>query len=105
MPSHLLTVQSVHQDGSGLRVLPPVRIRSLIEREPGMAMPMPGDAVQLRLPDGQIRPATVASFGVESWMHDGELRTSSDPADPVCTLSLAADTDPGDLPAGTQIWV
>jgi hypothetical protein len=105
MACHLLTVESVQSRGTGLRIMPPVRMRGLIERAPGMAMPMPGDPVELRLPGGQTRHATVASFGVESWLRDGELVTTADPADPACTLSLAGDIGAADLPAGTEVWI
>ncbi len=109
MPHYLLTVESVRGAGSNVGVLPAVSIASLIGREPDLIVPMPGDALELRLPSGTIRHASVASFGVESFLQDGALYTASDPSDPAFTLYLAGDLagslGPDDIPPGTEIWL
>lgn len=53
-------------------------------------MPAPGDILQLPLPDGQKRHAVVATFDNEVWRRDGCVLTSSDPEDPVLTLTVTS---------------
>lgn len=66
--------------------------------------PMQGGAVELRLPDGQIRRAAIRLFGIDGWQKDGYFYTASNPADPELTLSLQ-DVEPADVPVGTQVWL
>jgi hypothetical protein len=106
MRCYLLTVENSSQLGNRLRVLPPVPAHSLIERAPGLLMPMAGDELELRLPDGRVGHAIVGSFGVELWRsEEGDFYTTSDPSDPVLTLTIAGDLRPKDVPAGTEIWL
>jgi len=103
---YLLTVERAERVGGLLRVLPQVPIRELIEREPGIIMPLPGEPLELRLPDGHVRSAPLGVFGVETVEgEDGDFHTVSDPADPVLTLRIGGDLQPADLPAGTEVWL
>lgn len=104
MSRYLLTVEGSERFGSELRVRPLVRVKELIEREPDLMIPMPGDALQLRLPDGRRVRATVARFGVEAFLRDGSLYTEGDPTDPVLTLTIV-DLESDALPGATEIWL
>ncbi|GHP00374.1 hypothetical protein KSF_104210 [Reticulibacter mediterranei] len=124
MRFHLLTVESSQHFGDQLHVLPRVPISGLIERKPNMLMPMPGEGLELSLPDGRILHATIASFGVEGWasldqlyaaeggsgkevwkVEGNDFYTTSDPSNPVLTLTIAGDLRPEDVPPGTEIWL
>jgi hypothetical protein len=105
MACYLLTVQSAHRSGDVLQVMPRVPMQRLIDQEPGLMTPMPGDPLQLRLPDGSVRAAQLGSFGIEAWERDGELYTTSDPSRPELTLTLAGGLGPDDLPPGTEVWL
>jgi len=105
MASFLVIVESTQRMGELLRVLPRVRISELLAREPDLMTPLPGDKLWLRLPDGGTRTAVLGLFGIEAWAGDGGLLTSSDPQDPVLTLSIAGDLQPDDVPPGTQVWL
>jgi hypothetical protein len=48
---------------------------------------MRGDAVELRLPDGQVRRAAIRLFGIDGWQKDGYFYTASNPASPDPTLN------------------
>ncbi|HLZ59009.1 MAG TPA: hypothetical protein VKR06_18860 [Ktedonosporobacter sp.] len=103
---YLLTVESSSQSGPHLQILPPVPVSDLIERAKGLLMPMAGDELELRLPDGHVQHALVGGFGVEIWRHeDGHFSTTSDPSNPALTLTLAGDLSSEDAPAGTEIWL
>ncbi len=104
MPFYLLTVEGSRRYGSELQVMPAIRVKDLVERAPDLMTPMPGDALQLRLPDGTRLPAAVAHFGVEAWERDGKIEIHGDPADPVLTLTIAG-LESDDLPAGTEVWL
>lgn len=88
-----------------LQVLPRLLLKSLAQREPDLMTPMPGARLELRMPDGSVRHAALASFGVEAWEQDGGLVTSSDPSNPELTLNIAGDLQPQDVPVGTEIWL
>jgi hypothetical protein len=105
MSVHLLTVESAEPVGGNLQVRPKVSISALAGAHPDLTVPMPGDTVQMRLPDGSQRNAFVASFGIEMFERDGYLYTDSPPDDPQMTLSLTGDLGPEDVPAGTEIWL
>lgn len=108
MPVYLLTIENTQRNGAELAVTPPVSVKDLAERAPDLMMPMPGDPLELRFPDGSIRAARVASFGVETWSQEGELYTAANPADPACTLSIWAEpagNAGGGLPRGTEVWL
>jgi len=106
MSTYLVTVERAQRMGSVLQVLPRIRLGELVAREPGIMMPMPGDGLWLRFPDGSSRTAVVGLFGIDAWQTpDGSLLTDSDPRDPVVTLSIAGDLQPADVPAGTQVWL
>lgn len=102
---YLFTVESSYQFGTQLQVLPRVPLSSLVERAKDLIGPQPGEELELRLPDGSVRQATIGSFGIEGWRRGGGIYTASDPSDPVFTLNIAGDLLPGDVPAGTQIWL
>jgi hypothetical protein len=104
MSRYLLTVEGSERFGSELQIRPPVRVKELIERDPDLMIPMPGDALQLRLPDGRTARATVARFGVEAFLRDGSLHMEGNPSDPELTLTIA-DLESDDLPAATEIWL
>jgi hypothetical protein len=67
MRSYLLTVEEAQQHGQMWTITPAVLLRSLIERVPNLMMPMTGEELELRLPDGRIISAFIASFGVDVW--------------------------------------
>ncbi len=103
MRFYLLTVESSSQSGTHLQILPRVPARSLIERAPGLLMPMAGDGLELRLPNGR---ALVGHFGVEVWRsEEGHFYTTSDPSHPILTLTIAGDLHPKDVPPGTVVWL
>jgi hypothetical protein len=101
---HLLTVDHAHDIGEGVQIAPVVRLKRLVQDAPKATHPMKGDLVELRLPDGQNRQATIIALGLDGWMKDGHFYTASNPKDPELTLSLR-DLSPGDLPAGTEVWL
>jgi hypothetical protein len=103
---HLMTAEGVERTGDAWKIKPPLLLRSLVERRSGIMMPMTGDAVELRLPDGQAISASIVSFGVEAWKDDdGNLYTRSDPANPSLTLTITCDSDLTNLPSGTEVWL
>ena len=104
MPRYLLTVETTERLGADLKVTPPVSVKELIERDPDFPLPLTGDALRLRLPDGRAVGGTVASFGVEAIERDGRLYAPGDPSDAALTLTIGA-RDVDDLPAGTEIWL
>jgi hypothetical protein len=104
MSFYLLTAESSRRFGSEVQVMPTIRLKDLIEQAPDLMAPMPGDALELRLPDGEILIAAVARFGIEAWELDGKLQTYSDPSDPVLTLSIA-DLGSDRVPVGTEVWL
>ena len=104
MAYHLLTVDHAHDIGGGVQVAPVVRLQRLVDDDPKATHPMSGDVVELRLPDGQTRQATIITLGLDGWMKDGHFYTASNPKDPELTLQLrdlSADT----LPTGTEVWL
>ncbi len=103
MRCYLLTVESSSQIGNSVRVLPPVPIKRL---PPDMFVPMAGEKLELHLPDGRVQPASIGGFGVELRRdEEGNFWTTSDPANPVLTLTIAGDLHPEDVPPGTEIWL
>jgi len=105
MQLYLFTVESAYPFGAQLQVLPRVPLSGLVERAPNLLGPQPGDGLELRLPDGQLKHATIGSFGIEAWHRDGGFVTTSNPVDPVFTLNIAGDMQSADVPAGTEIWL
>lgn len=107
MQFYLLTVESSSQSGAQVQVLPRVPLQDLIKRSPaGMLMPVNGDKLELRLPNGDVRPAVIESFGVELWRgEDDRFYATSNPSDPVLTLTIAGGLRPEDVPPGTKIWL
>jgi hypothetical protein len=104
MAYHLLTVDHSHVIGNGVQIAPVVRLKRLVDDGPREIHPMKGDLVELRLPDGQTRQATIISLGLDGWKKDGRFYTASNPKDPELTLSLR-DLSPADPPAGTEVWL
>lgn len=100
----LLTIEGMTDDGDSWTVAPTVPFGRL----PADAMmPMHGDAVELRLPDGRTLAAQVMSLGV-SVSSDDEGNYYSDSADLTelgMTLSLMGDSAIGQAPPGTEVWL
>jgi hypothetical protein len=102
---YLLTVENSYQFGAQLQILPRVPLSSLVERAKDLLGPQPGEGLELRLPDGSVRQATIGSFGIEGWRRGDGIYTANDPSDPVFTLNIAGDLQPNNVPAGTQVWL
>jgi hypothetical protein len=106
MRFHLLTVEGTQRFGDTWRIAPSMHLRSLLERGPTLMMPMSGEEIELRLPDGQVKPALIASFGIDAWTDsDGNLYTRSDRSDPSLTLTISCQSEIGEVPVGTEIWL
>jgi hypothetical protein len=103
MRAYLLTVESSSQTGNLVRVLPTVPIQRL---PADMYVPMRGDELELHLPDGRVQRTSIGGFGVELWRdEEGNFWTTSDPAHPVLTLTIAGDLRAEDVPPGTEVWL
>src|SRR5690242_1465198 len=103
MRFHLLTVEGARHSGETWTIVPSVPLRSL---PPKLMMPMVGEEIELRLPDGQVLTAVIASFGVDAWKDgEGNLYISTDPSDPSLTLTITCGSDVGEVPSGTAIWL
>ena len=106
MRFYLLTVEEARKSGEVWRIMPDVSLRALIERGPAVIMPMAGEELELRLPDGQILVAHIATFGLGIWQDsEGNLHTDSDPSDPALTLTITCDSSVSAIPTGTEIWL
>jgi hypothetical protein len=106
MRLYLLTVEGTERSGDSLTFAPKVRLRGFGEHVPNLMMPMTGDEVELRLPDGSVKTARIASFGLDVWKDsEGNLYTDMDPSDPYLTLTIAGDDAIGEVPPGTEIWL
>jgi hypothetical protein len=105
MPFHLMTVEETHRFGPTLQVLPRIPVKELRERAGNLVVPMAGDPLELRLPEGPMAHASVYTFGIEMWEVDGRLLTNSNPADPELTLTIQGTTLPEELPLGTEVWL
>jgi hypothetical protein len=106
MRFYLLTVEEARNSGEVWRIMPDVSLRTLIERGPAVMMPMAGEEVELRLPDGHILAARIATFGLGVWQDsEGNLHTDSDPSDPALTLTITCDSSVSAIPVGTEIWL
>jgi hypothetical protein len=106
MRFHLLTVEGAQQFGETWRIAPAVPLRILMERGPTLMMPMAGEEIELRLPDGQLLTALIASFGVDAWKDsEGNLFINTDPSDPSLTLTITCNSDVGEVPPGTEVWL
>lgn len=106
MRFHLVTVEGAQQSGESWRIAPSVPLRSLLERGPTLMMPMAGEEVELRLPDGRVIAAHIASFGIDAWKDsEGHLYTNTDPTDPALTLTITRTSDPTEVSPGTEIWL
>ena len=106
MRLYLLTVEETERSGDSLTIAPKVRLRGFGEDVPNLMMPMTGDEVELRLPDGRVTTARIASFGMDVWKDsEGNLYTNMDPSDPYLTLTITCDADSGEVPPGTEIWL
>jgi hypothetical protein len=106
MRFHLVTVDSAQPFGATWLIVPSVPLRTLLERGLTVMMPMPGEEIELRLPDGQIVTAHIASFGIDAWQDsEGNLYTNSDPSDPSLTLTIRCGPNLAEVPTGTEIWL
>jgi hypothetical protein len=103
MRFHLVTVEGTQQFDETWTIAPLVPLRTL---PPTLIMPMAGDELELRLPDGPILTAIVESFGVDAWQdEEGNFYTNMDPSDPSLTLTIRYDSGVGEIPPGTEIWL
>lgn len=101
---HLLPLEQAEQlgDTDNWRIQPLIPLKDLAK---DMMVPMAGEPLELRLPDGRVVRAQVASFGVEAWRDSsGNLYISTDPSDPSLTLVIALGEDLTDVPPGTEVW-
>ena len=106
MRFHLVTVEETEQFGDQWTIAPLVRLQDMSEHAPGLMMPMAGEEVELRLPDGGTKTAHIVSFGVSLWKDsEGNFYTNSDLTDPSLTLTIKCDPDVKGIPPGTQIWL
>lgn len=106
MDYHLLTIEELQPLGNAWSVRPRVSLRRFVARGPKLMMPMPGEEVELRLPDGRVTTATIASFGVDVWTDgEGNMYTDSNPAAPMLTLTITGSEEVGAAPAGTEVWL
>jgi hypothetical protein len=106
MRFYLVSVEGIERFGERWQIAPLVRLRSLMERGPGVMMPMAGEEIELRLPDGQVKTAHIASFGIEAWEDgEGNIYTKSVPAEPSLTLTITCGPEVADVPPGTEIWL
>jgi hypothetical protein len=96
MRFYLLTIEEARKSGETWRIMPDVSLRTLIERESAVMIPMAGEELELRLPDGQILAAHIATFGLGVWQDsEGNFHTNSDPSDPALTLLSRRLHQPG----------
>lgn len=103
MRVHLVTVESVERFGEQWRIAPLIPLGSLPKN---IMMPMKGDEVELRLPDGGMKSGHIVGFGMGAWKgSDGKFYTNVDPYDPDLTLTITGDADLTELPPGTEIWL
>jgi hypothetical protein len=106
MRFHLVTVDGAQQFGETWVIAPLVTLRSLMERGPTLMMPMAGEEIEFRLPDGQVMKGHIGSFGIDVWKDsDGNLDTDTDPSNPSLTLTITCASDVEDVPVGTEIWL
>lgn len=103
MRFHLLTVEEAQQFGDKWRIAPSVRLHSM---PPTMLLPLTGEEIELRLPDGRVLTAHVDIFGVDMWEdNEGNLFTTTDPSDVYLTLTITCASDVKEVPPGTAIWL
>jgi hypothetical protein len=106
MRFYLLTVEEARKSGETWRIMPDVPLRRLIERGPKLMMPMMEEEIELLLPDGQVMPARIASFGVGVWEDSkGNFYTDREPSDPALTLTLTCDSHVDEIPVWTEVWL
>lgn len=105
MPYRLLNVEDAVRTRNGLRVEPGIRLRSLLKRIPDQDVPLPGDLLEIRFPDGGEDRAQVAAFGWEGLDPGGPRYLNTDPTDPKFSLVIAGDLSPLAVPRGSEIWL
>ncbi|HEV2633795.1 MAG TPA: hypothetical protein VGX23_01540 [Actinocrinis sp.] len=106
MPYRLLNVEDAVRTSNGLKVEPGVRLRALLGRIPDEDVPVPGDLLEIRFPDGGEDRAQVAAFGWEGFdAGGGKLYLNTDPSDPRFSLTIAGDLQPTAVPRGSEIWL
>ena len=101
MPFRLMTIEETRRFGPTVQLLPRILVKDLLGRARNLVVPMAGDPLQLRLPDGRTVGTSVYTFGIEMWQVDRTLLTNSDPVDPELTLTVQGDSLPDEVPAGT----
>lgn len=103
MRFHLLTSEGAQRIDDVWQIAPSVPLHNLPST---LMMPMTGDEIELRLPDGRVITAHIASFGVDVWKDsEGNFYTNSDFSDPSLTLTITCDADLEEMPPGTEVWL
>lgn len=106
MKIHLLTIEGIEQYGDEWTCAPTVPMDSLSEYGPTFMMPMAGDELELRYPDGRVVAARIVSFGVSVWRDsDDAFYMPTDPAEPALTLTVSNDSSLADLIPGAEVWL
>ncbi|MEY9887136.1 hypothetical protein ABIA35_004670 [Catenulispora sp. MAP12-49] len=103
MPYHLLTVSSSRRSGSWLYLYPTLAIKELAARVADDQVPVQGDILLLRFPNGQTFQAPLADFAMETELRDGKYVVRHDPADPEFTVVVAIDDKSPEVPVGTEV--
>lgn len=103
MQVYLLTVEGIADSYKGTFRLTPRVLLHRLDRN--IIMPLPGDPLELRLPNGRILQACVAIFGIDAWRDaEGNLLIDTDPANPELSLTITG-VELSDIPPGTEIWL
>ena len=65
---------------------------------------MQGSELELREPNGIVRPALLKTYGISAWKQaDGSLAVYGDLNDPEIHLTITSE--PAEVPAGTEVWL
>jgi len=105
VPYRLLNVEDAVRTRNGLRVEPGIRLRALLRRISDQDVPLPGDLLEIRFPDGGENRVQVAAFGWEGLESGGAMYLNTDPTDPKFNLVIAGDLSPIAVPRGSEIWL
>jgi hypothetical protein len=105
VPYRLLNVEDAVRTRNGLRVEPGIRLRALLRRISDQDVPLPGDLLEIRFPDGGENRVHVAAFGWEGLESGGAMYLNPDPTDPKFNLVIAGDLSPTAVPRGSEIWL
>jgi len=105
MATFLVTVKQVEVISLGIRLSPGLR-PSQTRDHPAIKSMKQGANLELRLPDGTIRAAKLANYGVSVLRdEEGALYLHDHPSDPEIKLIFPADMSPEQIPVGTEVWL